>query len=266
MLKKRLIGVVTIKNGWAVQSFSYRRYLPLGKAECLIENLDRWGADEIMLQVIDRSLADIGPDYALLRKIASLGLGTPLIYGGGIRTIEEGVQAIQSGADRIIVDALLHDDLSVVKVLSEQLGAQAVIASMPVSMGVNGPEWYDYRSRETASIDEGLAETIAQVGKQGGVVSEVLLTDWSNEGYPAGFDHALVNQFPFKKVPLIAFGGISSVEQMRRLFACPDVAAVAVGNFLSYRENAIQQFKDELASHALRPSVYATQFSLQADV
>lgn len=30
MLKKRLIGVVTVKNGWAVQSFGYRRHLPLG--------------------------------------------------------------------------------------------------------------------------------------------------------------------------------------------------------------------------------------------
>ena len=83
MLKKRLIGVVTIKNGWAVQSFGYQRYLPLGKPECLVENLDRWGADEILVHVIDRSVSGEGPDYELLEKFARLGLGTPLIYGGG---------------------------------------------------------------------------------------------------------------------------------------------------------------------------------------
>ncbi len=257
MLKKRLIGVVTVKNGWAVQSFGYNRYLPLGKPECLVENLDRWGADEILVQVIDRSLAAVGPDYELLDKLANLGVGTPLIYGGGIRTVEDGSQVIQSGADRIIIDALLHDDLSAVKGLGEQLGAQAIIASMPMMIGTQGPEWFNYRTKAMAPINEVLTETIKL-----GVVSEVLLTDCTHEGYPASFDDALIDQFPFKNIPLIAFGGISSTEQMRKIFAYPCVAAVSVGNFLSYRENAIQQFKDELAIAALRPSTYATEYSL----
>jgi len=72
MLKKRLIGVITIKNGWAVQSFGYRRYLPLGKPECLVGNLDRWGADEILVQVIDRSEANRGPDFELLERLGAL--------------------------------------------------------------------------------------------------------------------------------------------------------------------------------------------------
>ena len=105
MLKKRLIGVVTVKNGWAVQSFGYRKYLPLGKPECLVENFDRWGADEILVQVIDRSLTERGPDFELLEKLGRLGLGTPLIYGGGIRNVEEGMKVIQSGADRL---SLMH--------------------------------------------------------------------------------------------------------------------------------------------------------------
>src|SRR3989338_7969798 len=105
MLKKRLIGVVTVKSGWAVQSVGYQRYLPLGRPEWLVENLDRWGADEILLQCIDRSTADAGPDFELLDKVARLGLSTPLIYSGGIRSRDEGVAVIQRGADRIAVDA-----------------------------------------------------------------------------------------------------------------------------------------------------------------
>jgi cyclase len=263
MLKKRLIGMVTVKNGWAVQSFAYRRYLPLGKPECLVENLDRWGADEILVQVIDRSLSDCGPDYELLEKIARLGLGTPLIYGGGIRTVEEGVRVIQSGADRLLIDALLHDDISVVFGLGNRLGAQAIIASMPMATGVEGPEWlnYRYRSKATAPMKEALAKTIEQ-----GVVSEVLLTDWRHEGTPHGFDDAMIDLFPYKKLSLIAFGGISSAGQMQALLSRPNVAAVAVGNFLNYREHAIQQLKMSIASATLRPPTYATEYSLQANI
>ena len=119
MLKKRLVGVVTVKNGWAVQSFGYRRYLPLGKPECLVENLDRWGADEILVQVIDRSTTGVGPDFELLERLGELGLETPLIYAGGIRSISDGIKLVQSGADRIVVDTLLHQDLLSVIGLSE---------------------------------------------------------------------------------------------------------------------------------------------------
>ena len=68
MLKKRVIGVVTVKAGWAVQSFGYHRYLPLGRPEYLVGNLDRWGADEIVVQVIDRSKNQLGPDFDLIEK------------------------------------------------------------------------------------------------------------------------------------------------------------------------------------------------------
>src|SRR5690554_2349668 len=108
MLRKRLIGVVTVRNGWAVQSFGYRRYLPLGRPECLVENLDRWGADEILVQVIDRSAGERGPDFDLLARLGRLGLETPLIYGGGVASADHAVRAIQSGADRVTVDQALH--------------------------------------------------------------------------------------------------------------------------------------------------------------
>lgn len=261
MLKKRFIGVVTVKNGWAVQSFGYERYLPLGKVECVVENLDRWGADEILVQVIDRSRQDSGPDFDLLGKLARLGLGTPLVYGGGIRSATEAVRVIQSGADRVAVDALLHRDLNVVHDIGLQLGAQAVIACMPMAMGRHDLEWYDYATRTARPVTAALRDTFTQ-----GVVSEVLLTDWRHEGQPMAFDENLIAGFPIRDIPLIAFGGISSTEQMRRLYVYPQLVAVAVGNFLSYREHAVQQFKNELASAALRPSSYASDYSLQAHV
>ena len=257
MLKKRLIGVVTVINGLAVQSFGYGRYLPLGKPECLVENLDRWGADEILVQVIDRSVRCLGPDFRLLERLARLGLGTPLIYGGGISTVEDGVQVIQIGADRLTIDALLHDDLPVITGLCERLGAQALIASLPMTMNSHGPEFLDYRSKITkATLAKELVEIIEK-----GLVSEVLLTDWQNEGKPNGFEDTLVDLFPHKDVPLIAFGGISDADQVKGLLARSNVAAVAVGNFLCYREHAIQQLKASLASAALRPPIYATEFS-----
>ena len=58
---KRLIGIITVLNGWAVQSFGYKKYLPIGRPHIIAENLDRWGADEIIILSIDRSRHSLGP-------------------------------------------------------------------------------------------------------------------------------------------------------------------------------------------------------------
>jgi cyclase len=38
MLRKRLVGMVTVRDGWAVQSIGYARYLPLGRPAVMVEN------------------------------------------------------------------------------------------------------------------------------------------------------------------------------------------------------------------------------------
>ena len=251
MLKKRLIGMITVKDDWAVQSFGYKRYLPLGKPQCLIENLDRWGADEIIIQVIDRSKKNIGPDFKLLESIGKLGLETPLIYGGGIRTVEDSVELIQLGADRLIVDSLLHDDLICIKKISDKLGSQAIIASLPLACKAKNLDWFNYRTKTLRPLSDKLLDSI-----QSGVISEVLISDWQHEGMPDSFDQELINLFPIKHVPIILFGGISDFKQMDKLLNLKNINAIAVGNFLSYKEHAIQSYKKELASLKLRSASY----------
>ncbi len=241
------MGVITVKSGWAVQSIGYQRYLPLGKPEILAENLDRWGADEIFLQCIDRSIQNIGPDFALLERVGKRGLGTPLIYGGGIRTVDEGVQAIKLGADRICIDALFCDAPEVVRDLTAKMGAQALIAALPLSIEEGVLHWLDYRQRKIKPLDEGALTLLKEKA-----ISEVLIMDWKNEGCPCGFDFQLLVQFPLSDVPIIAFGGLSEVNQLRRALEQPHVVAVAVGNFLNYREHAVLNFKEQLTGLPLR--------------
>ena len=109
MIKKRVIGTIIVRDGWAVQSFSYKNYLPIGKPRCLVENLDRWGADEIIILSIDRSRHKLGPDIKTLKDIAAEGIKTPLIYGGGIFDAETANEVIRCGADRIVLDNMFHN-------------------------------------------------------------------------------------------------------------------------------------------------------------
>lgn len=252
MLLKRLVGVVTVRRGIAVQSFGYRRWLPLGRPEVLVENLDRWGADEILLQCIDRSADQLGPDFALLDRIGKLSLSTPLIYAGGIRHAHDASLVVQRAADRVVVDALLRDNLPQVRAISERLGAQAVLVSLPLSGGGASASpllWRDHRSGASMPLPAAVPALLRQ-----GLVSEALLIDWQNEGTPASFSMPLAQAFARLELPFIAFGGLSEATQLRQLLAEPHCVAVAMGNFLSWREHAVQAAKRELQAAPLRPA------------
>ncbi|MDP1604350.1 MAG: HisA/HisF-related TIM barrel protein [Legionella sp.] len=252
MLRKRLIGVVTIRNNWAVQSFGYNHYLPLGKPECVVENLDRWGVDEILIQVIDRSISHRGPDLALMDKIANQGISTPLTYCGGISSETDAVNVIRAGADRICIDTLLHTDALAVRHIASRLGAQAIIASLPLAIDNDGVlSWYNYQIKQQAPISNDVVSLINE-----GVISEALLIDYQHEGMPDAYDLRLRDNFFSKSLPLILFGGLSSGEQIEEALHDSRVSAVAVGNFLNYQEHAVQKLKSKLALIPVRPPFY----------
>lgn len=252
MYKKRLIAVVTVRNGWAVQSFGYKRYLPIGRPEIVIENLDRWGADEILLQCIDRNLDNVlGPDFDLLARTGKLGLSTPLIYAGGIRHTKDAVKAVMLGADRVMVDALLWEHPQSVEDLASKIGSQAVIVNLPLRSEANTLIWMNYRNTKEIPLTKAALEQVPFEH-----ISELMLTDFLNEGTRNTFDIQIARLFPIKNKSLILFGGISEFRQFKELFAIDNVSAVGVGNFLNYKEHAVQAIKQELAGAPIRVGQY----------
>ena len=252
MVKKRLIGLITVKNDLAVQSFSYNYYLPLGKPECLIENLDRWGADEILIQVIDRSKKDIGPDFELLKRIGQLKITTPLIYCGGIRNHLDAINVIKHGADRIVVDSLIRRNHKEILKISKSIGSQAIIASLPVLKIENELFLFDYEKGKSQIISEELIKSVNNLN----LVSEVLLINKEREGFPKSLDTNLIKHFPKTDAKLIAFGGISDTNQIKKILNNDRISAIAVGNFLNYKEHSIQSIKHSLNSKNIRKLKY----------
>lgn len=246
---RRLIAVVTVKGNQAVQSFGYRRYLPMGNPKVIMENFDRWGADEIFLNCVDRG--ERGPNLDLLSEISKAGITTPVIYAGGIRSEKDAVDAVGKGADRIAVDAGWRCSPNEVASIHQGIGAQAVIASVPVRISNQELLYYDYENRREGALPHALTSAL-----EADHVSEVMVVDWSSEGTSTPFDIRLLNYFPTKKPQLIAFGGICNPGVAVDALANPKCVAVGVGNFLSYREHAIQFYKSAMQSLSVRQPQY----------
>ena len=223
MLFKRILGAVVVRQGLAVQSFGYKRWLPLGKPEFLVENLNHWGADGIVVLATDRK--NNGPDLELIKRLGSLGLSTPLIYGGGILTRNHAIEAIRAGAERLILDTALSRNQGEIMAMGKTVGVQALIASIPLIQNNKGAvQHISHRTGTLAKIADSIktdrnresirSSTIRCCGEGSNLVS--IQVYWMKLN-------------PHTKLPILAFGGLANSELIRPLLNEPQVAGIVVG-------------------------------------
>lgn len=248
MLRQRILAAVIVRNGIAVQSFGYERWLPLGSIECIVENLDQWGADGII--VLDTDRGEKGPNLEMLGRLNALDLSTPLTYGGGIRNYKDAQIAVQTGAERIIIDRILSKENNKnIEEIAESIGSQALIGSIPIYKDKSG-EIYHWRywERKKQRLSEWLENNIWM-----DYISEILAVDVNNEGGKLGYNTEILNDISNREKPILAFGGISNTEQARKVLSIDSVAAAVIGNSLNYTEQSIKALKTGLTDIPLRP-------------
>ncbi|MEM8878156.1 MAG: HisA/HisF-related TIM barrel protein [Pseudomonadota bacterium] len=244
--------MITVLNGWAVQSIGYSTYLPLGRPEILAENFDRWQLDEILVVAIDAGQTGDGPRLDIVEAISRMQITTPLSYLGGIRGPGDAKALINAGADRVVMESLFIDDPDEAGAVAAAIGRQAVIRAQPMHLENGRVLAHDPRGKyPDRPIDAlGLLESTNQP------FSELFLIDWKNEGKAAAFDSRLLAPFLNTDLQLICFGGISEKTQVSALFDFDCVSAAAVGNALSWKELAHRDLMKATEVDAVRAISY----------
>lgn len=237
MLKTRLIGVVLVKDGRAVQSIGFSRYLPIGAPHIAVKYLDRWGVDEVVLLHIDRPQAGSASASAVQAYAAQSQ--TPLSVGGGIRSIDDVKRIIHSGADKVVMNTILVVAPAVVTEAATMFGNQCVVASIDARRTDTG---------YTAFVDGGRiatgatpAELAARAESLG--AGEILVTSIDRDGSKQGYDLELIASVKQAvRIPVIACGG-AGVPAHLRAGVHAGASAVAAGNMLHYTEHSVVLLK-----------------------
>lgn len=242
-MKTRLVAMVTVLDGIVVQSFSYKKYLPIGSPEVICENLSRWGADEIIISFIDRSKLKKGPNLKILESISKRNISIPLIYSGGISNEQNATDVINAGADRIVVDSIIKkENINLINKITSKIGSQALILSIPLLQEENKLFRFNYINRSKELFSD-FSEVIKLLN-----FSEILLIDKENEG-SQNFNFNIVDLF-LKNLDrgVLVFGGVTDLRLIKKLLIYRNVKAIVIGNSLNYKEIQISNIKKKFKS------------------
>lgn len=253
MNKIRLIPVLFIKNGYIVRSENFNEHKIIGNVVNQAKRYNEWNVDELIYIDISRDKKyDSRRDDHKVKRVNSLDqildlvskeCFMPLTFGGGVRNLNTIKKLIQNGADKVVLNTLLHqnpdDVLSAVKIF----GSQAIVAGVDYRVINKKIEFYIEKGKKKLDLNfEGLIKHLEDLK-----VGEIFLNSMDNDGKAEGYDIDTIKLFIDKtKIPLIACGGASSIYDFKELAKLNNISGIAAGNMFHFTEHIYPRAKIEL--------------------
>jgi len=244
MLTERLIATVVVREGWVVQSFGFRRFLPVGHPEVAVEFLAQWNVDEIVLLDISATREGRGPDFALVERVARRCF-VPLTVGGGIRHLEDVHDLTHAGADKVSVNTSALARPALLEEGASHYGRQCMVVSIDVrGEGAAARVWSRCGTEATGRSPVEWAQAAERAG-----AGEVLLTSIDRNGSKRGYDLEVTRAVSQAVgVPVIASGGAGRPEHFDEGLRTGLASAAAAGNYFHFAEHSVMVTKASLLS------------------
>jgi phosphoribosylformimino-5-aminoimidazole carboxamide ribotide isomerase len=211
--------VVRLRQGKADQKTVYSRD-PAAFAQ-------RWEAEGgDYLHVVDLDAAFTGEQRNLdsVRAICA-AVKFPVELGGGIRDLDAAQRAIEAGVSRVIIGTRAAESLAFVSQLAAKLGSARVAVGIDAKNGkVSVKGW----TEESALTPLELGRCAEEAG-----AGTIIYTDIATDGMLSGPNFAETEKMlGAVGCQLIASGGVSSVEDVRRLRQMPGLYGCIIGKAL----------------------------------
>jgi phosphoribosylformimino-5-aminoimidazole carboxamide ribotide isomerase len=152
---------------------------------------------------------------------------TPIQFGGGVRSVADVERALTLGATRVILGTVAVAQPAVVADALERLGPEQIVVGIDARDGQVATHGWRQTSEKTAVA---LGRTMAQRG-----VIRIVYTDIARDGMLSGVNvESTATLARATGLPVIASGGVASVEDVQRLKARTEdgIEGVIIGQAL----------------------------------
>jgi len=243
MLAKRIIPCLDVTGGRVVKGVNFVGLRDAGDPVELAERYNSQGADELVFLDITAS-SDARDIMADLVARTARRVFIPLTVGGGLRSVPDARKIILAGADKVSVNTAAVRRPELIRELSEEFGAQAVVLAIDARRSGAG-KWNVYT--KGGRHDEGIdAVEWAARGEWLGA-GEILLTSMDTDGVQTGFDCALTKAVALATtVPVIASGGAGKPEDFVAVLTDGRADAALAASVFHYGKYSVGDLKRAL--------------------
>jgi cyclase len=244
MLKIRIIPCLDVKDGRVVKGVNFVDLIDAGDPVEQARVYDKAGADELTFLDITASSENRDTLYGVVQRTAEQCF-MPLTVGGGVRAVEDIRKLLLAGADKVSINTAAVKTPEFVREAAEKFGSQCIVVAIDAKQVAPGRfEIFTHGGRTATGLDAvAWASRMAEYG-----AGEILLTSMDRDGTRAGYDipltRAIADAVP---VPVIASGGVGSLEHMVAGVKEGHASAVLAASIFHFGQFTIAQAKAFLA-------------------
>jgi cyclase len=200
------------------------------------------GADELVVLDISATTEARKTRLETVRLIRAV-LSIPLTVGGGVSTVEDAQNLLESGADKVAVNTAAVKNPSIISEMAEKFGRQCTVLSLDAAQrGESSWEVVIQAGKTRTGIDA--VDWAVECEKRG--AGEILLTSWDRDGTKSGYDVGLIEAISKRvRIPIIASGGGATAEHMSDALE-KGADAVLAASIFHYGEYTPQKLKEDL--------------------
>ena len=246
-LAHRIIPCLDTDGVRVVKGVHFEGLRDAGDPVELAARYDAEGADELV--VLDIAAArDNRPTFLETIRSVAEQLAIPLTAGGGIRSLESARAVVRAGADKITVNTAAVEHPGLIRELSDEFGAQAVVLAIDAKRA--GDRW-QVRIRGGRQATWLNAADWAQRGVELGA-GEILLTSVDRDGTHSGFDTELTAAISKAvTLPVIASGGAKVPAHFLEVFTEGAADAALAASIFHGKAQSIRSLKEFLRSNGV---------------
>ena len=237
----RIIPKLDIKGPNLVKGIHLEGLRVLGKPSDFAKYYYEQGADELMFMDVVASLYERNSLHDIISETAK-SIFIPITVGGGIRSLNDIKSMLRIGADKISINTAAIKRPEFIREASEEFGSSTIVVSIEAIKNSDG-KYYAFtdNGREFTGIE--VIEWAKEVERLG--AGEIVITSVDKEGTGKGVDIQLTKEISDAvSLPIIAHGGIGSMNDVEELLESGIIDSLAIGSALHYE--ALKNFNLDL--------------------
>lgn len=248
MSNLRLIARMDIKGPNLIKGVHLEGLRVVGDPQAYARGYYEQGADELIYMDIVASLYGRNNLTDIVR-LAARDIFVPLTVGGGVRSVDDVNMLLRAGADKVAVNTAAIARPELITEVARRFGSQCMVLSIEAKRIAPGRwEAYTDNGREKTGLD--VVDWVRRAASMG--AGEVMLTSIDQEGTRKGFDVDLVRAVTdVVTVPVIASGGMGTVEHLVDVVKRGGADAVAMADVLHYKRLGLPEIREAARSAGL---------------
>ncbi len=254
MLAVRVIPCLDVDAGRVVKGVNFVGIRDAGDPVELAARYDAEGADELVFLDITASSDARDTMVHVVERVADQ-VFIPFTVGGGVRSVDDARRLLRAGADKVSFNTAAVNDPRLVRRGALEYGAQCIVVAIDARRRPEGAQggqgaWevVTHGGRTPTGIDAlAWAERVCALG-----AGEILLTSMDRDGTKAGYDIELLQAMAATvDVPVIASGGVGTLEHLYEGIASGGASAVLAASIFHFGQHSVREAKAYLADRGL---------------